>query len=161
GKENIRRGYECGELDDRQFFDAIQATLGRDVELDFDTFSEWWGDVFWENRDVVELFREIQDQVTLVMLSNTNNLHMANVREHYPDLLNLFQDHILSFREGRLKPAPDLFYRAMGAAGPNVRPEECLYIDDVAEFVSAAEKLGMRGHVYASYPELVRTLRSA
>jgi FMN phosphatase YigB (HAD superfamily) len=160
-KGNPRDRYERGELDDREFFNVVRETLGTDVPMDLEAFSEWWGDIFWENRDVAELFRELKEQVALVMLSNTNSLHIASVREHYPDLLNLFRGHILSFEEKRLKPAPELFHRAMAAAGSDVRPQECVYIDDKASFVEAAEKLGMLGHVYTSYPALVRALRTA
>lgn len=160
-EQDLRLKYERGELCDREFFDAVHRTLGATASVDFDDFREWWGDIFWENRDVGDLCRELSDQVSLVILSNTNSLHMASVRERYPDLLNLFSDRILSFEEKRLKPAVELFHRAMAVAGSDVRPDECVYIDDSVEFVEAAEKLGMLGHVYTGYPELVRTLRSA
>jgi len=159
--EETQKQYERGELDDRGFFESVRSTLGSAGVIDFENFSEWWGDIFWENRDVAELLRELHTQVRLVMLSNTNSLHMASVREHYPDILKLFDGHILSFEERLLKPAPELFHRAMEIAGKDVRPEECFYIDDKAASVEAAEKLGMLGHVYSGYPELVRRLRTA
>jgi FMN phosphatase YigB (HAD superfamily) len=159
-KETAREAYERGAIDDVSFFESVRKALGTDKPLTLEMFSEWWGDIFWENRDVVQLFREIRDQVALVMLSNTNSLHMASVREHYPDVLSIFKGQVLSYEEKMLKPAPQLFQRAMALAGKDIRPEECIYIDDLPKYVDAAEKFGMMGHLYTSYRDLVRALRS-
>lgn len=154
-----RGEYEQGLISDAEFFDRCQKALGlHNVTLD--SFAEWWGDIFWENRSVVELFKELRCNVDLVLLSNTNRLHFASVAEHYSDVLSLFKARILSFEQRRLKPSPELFVAAMRASGPNVRPEECFYIDDVPEYVAAAQQLGMKGSVYHNYAALVRDLRS-
>jgi FMN phosphatase YigB (HAD superfamily) len=155
-----RIDYENGSIDDAAFFRRVSELLGPDISIDFETFAEWWGDIFWENRNVVEMFKAIRSQVALIMLSNTNNLHMTSVREHYPDVLNLFTGHVLSYQEKMMKPAPELFHRAMRLAGADVRPEECVYIDDMPLYVDAARKLGMVGFIYYNYPDLVRNLRS-
>jgi FMN phosphatase YigB (HAD superfamily) len=153
--------YECGKLDDRAFFETVMGALGAGNALSFDAFTELWGDIFWENRSVVDLFRQLKSQVSLVLLSNTNHLHFESVREHYPDVLNLFRAHVLSYREGMKKPAAPLFLTALAKAGSDLRPDQCFYVDDIPEYVEAARKLGMNGCVYHSFPSLVRSLREA
>ena len=44
------------------------------------------------------------------------------------------------------KPAPDIYRLALDRLG--FRPEETVFIDDLAENVAGAEAAGLRGHVF-------------
>jgi beta-phosphoglucomutase-like phosphatase (HAD superfamily) len=57
-------------------------------------------------------------------------------------LADLFNDIFSSTQVARGKPAPDLFLHA--ARQMNVRPEECLVIEDSIAGVQAARAAGMR-----------------
>jgi HAD superfamily hydrolase (TIGR01509 family) len=66
------------------------------------------------------------------------------------------EDSILSFRVGKRKPAAEMFTAVLARAG--VSPRQAWYVDDIQDFVGAAEKLGMWGIRYRTAPELADAL---
>jgi HAD superfamily hydrolase (TIGR01509 family) len=71
--------------------------------------------------------------------------------------LDYFDSFILSFQEGVRKPDWKIYEKALHEA--NAVPEECIYIDDVEEFVQAAEAKGMKAIQFISTEDLVSELR--
>lgn len=64
---------------------------------------------------------------------------------------------VVSFRVGRTKPDPEMYLSFLKTYG--LRAEECVFIDDTAENVDAARKLGFSGIVYTDSEALVRELK--
>lgn len=62
------------------------------------------------------------------------------------DLENLLDHVILSGHVGVRKPSRKMY--AMGAEAAGVDPEDCVMIDDLAQNISGAERLGMQGIVH-------------
>ncbi len=58
----------------------------------------------------------------------------------------LFQVIVDSSEVRMRKPNPAIFHHTLGLLG-GVKPEECLFLDDAASNVEAAERLGIRGVV--------------
>jgi len=83
----------------------------------------------------------------LGLLSNTN---IWDYEEHITrqDVLPLFDSITLSFEVHALKPDKVIYRDALRKLG--VSPEEAVYIDDIHEYVAAAEELGMQGIHYRS-----------
>ena len=67
--------------------------------------------------------------------------------------LSYFPVHIYSCRVGASKPNPLIYKEALTAS--KVRAEETVYVDDVAAYAQAAERLGMGSVTYQS-PEQLR-----
>lgn len=65
--------------------------------------------------------------------------------------LALFADKALSYEIGVAKPDPNAYFIAAERLG--VLPEECLFVDDQAKNVRAAQQLGMKGVVYENFPQ--------
>jgi len=55
----------------------------------------------------------------------------------------LFDCVVISGEVGMRKPAPEIFEHAVALLG--LRPDQCVFIDDIAHNVTAAEELGMIG----------------
>ena len=66
---------------------------------------------------------------------------------------------IVSFKVGLTKPDPRMFQRFLERFG--LRPEDCAFIDDTEENVTAAQALGFAGIVFRNYDELLAELREA
>jgi len=75
----------------------------------------------------------------LMALSNWAADTFASVRGDYPFLAH-FEHIVLSGEERVIKPDPEIFRRLLKRIGR--RAEECLFIDDVAANVAAAQSLG-------------------
>jgi len=58
----------------------------------------------------------------------------------YPEL------YILSYKVGVMKPDPQIWQRLLYYT--RLRPEECIYIDDIEAYCDAAQKLGFRTFCY-------------
>lgn len=159
-ESRLQDRYENGEFSDRGFYERVIALFPDTPALPYDTFCASWGDMFSPNRDMIEALRKLSCEVTLVLLSNTNNLDFSAVNEQYPDVLAMFGDRlVLSYREKVSKPAEESFSRAVRKAGAGMTAADCVYVDDRLDYVEAARKVGMRALVYYSHPQFVFWLR--
>ncbi len=71
-------------------------------------------------------------------------------------MLKLFDSFILSYEVGKTKPDSTLFEEAIKKAA--TLPDECVYIDDVPEFVETASKLGINGIHFRTVRKLKKEL---
>ena len=117
-------------------------------------FAEIWCDIFAEQPDVTGLLDEIGKHADLVLLSNTDPLHINYVRSRY-GFLAKFGRLVLSYEVGHAKPARQIFERTIGLRAPGTR---MIYFDDVAEFVTAARACGLPAEQFVDVVTLRRDL---
>lgn len=91
------------------------------------------------------------------MLSNAVPEIVARIRRDW-DLDRYFDDVVLSYEVGLVKPDPKIYRAALERLG--VAPDATLFADDRAVNVRAAERLGMRGFVFAGPRPLERLERA-
>ena len=70
--------------------------------------------------------------------------------------LKLFDSFILSYEVGKTKPDSAIFEEALKKA--TTLPDECVYIDDVPEFVETANKLGINVIYFRTVKKLKKEL---
>jgi FMN phosphatase YigB (HAD superfamily) len=159
---NLVEEYENGAIEDAEFFSRANKILKFNNKVTPDLFEEFWGDIFWPNQRMIDALTALKPQVKLILLSNTNGMHFRNIKEHYPEIINLFDGRlILSYQEKASKPNVRVFEAAMRAGGPHVSPRLCMYVDDKREYVEKATGIGMRAHHFISYPHFVFSMRQA
>jgi len=116
----------------------------------FEEFTEMWNLVLDpEPVHSEELLEKLSKKYRLALLSNTDPIHVAYMEARY-DFFSYFPARIYSCTVGATKPSHIMYKEALRACG--VRAEEAVYIDDIAAYVEAAERLGMAG-VQFRYPE--------
>lgn len=79
----------------------------------------------------------------LILLSNTNELHINFIKEHvsfYEEFKSCFDNFYLSHEINLRKPEASIFEFVL--AENNLNPEECVFIDDTLENTTAAADLG-------------------
>ena len=115
------------------FFDAFCAGVGRDdVTLAY----------------AVEL--QARPDVTVGVISNTNQVHVAWLDEHVPELAAL--DLVMMSNEVELlKPDPEIFLLALELLG--IEPTDACFVDDQPGNVAAAAALGMHALLHRSWAE--------
>jgi epoxide hydrolase-like predicted phosphatase len=157
GLPDLLKLYESGRLDSSEFHEQFCRLT--DLQVGFDDFAKAWRDIFWANESVHRLIEELKgDGHTLILGSNTNELHSAHFREQFRDILGLFDALVLSFEVGRIKPDAG-FYRACSIAAGRP-PAECVFIDDLVENVEGARHAGLIGIVYTETPRLIEDLKA-
>ncbi len=127
------------------------------VSLTFEQFSEVWNRALDPIPIQPESFLEkLSKNYRLALLSNTDPIHMLYAEARYP-FFRFFPIRIYSYRVGASKPDPLIYREALKAC--KVRAEQAVYIDDVAAYAEAAQRLGMTGIVFQSSEQLQSDLR--
>lgn len=139
---------ETGVLSDEAFLESFARLLGVDPETDLTALAEAWCDIFWRNDALLQLLDVLRGRVRLVLVSNTNALHLAFIRSRFPEVLAPFDVAVFSHQEHAAKPDPALFRRALARAGTS--PDACMYFDDIRMHVHAATELGIHAYQYVS-----------
>jgi glucose-1-phosphatase len=145
GFSSLVARYERGQTSARAFSKAVTELAG--LKISHEEFAAAWSDIFWLNEPVARLAAGLKRQgYTLVLGSNTNDLHAAQFRRQFAGTLALFDRLVLSFEIGHSKPSA-AFYLACAKAA-SAAPEDCLFIDDLSENVAGARAVGMSGLVF-------------
>jgi FMN phosphatase YigB (HAD superfamily) len=146
--DRLNRGLLTGE--------GLRAELARlGVPLAEAAFRELWSSHFTLHTEVFPVVERLIGRVKLVLVSNTNALHMEWVRARVP-LLDRFDALVLSHELGRAKPDPDIYREALRRA--DVAPAEACFFDDIPEYVEAARALGIRAELFSTAGEFARQL---
>jgi putative hydrolase of the HAD superfamily len=147
-----KKAFDSGRLSPQEFAARFCAAIG--VRLPYAEFAAIWCDIFAEQREVTGLLAEIGRRADLMLLSNTDPLHLDNVRSRY-GILAKFRQLVLSYEVGYTKPARQIYERALGLAAPGSR---MIYFDDVPEYVAAARACGLPAEQFVDAAKLRRDL---
>jgi HAD superfamily hydrolase (TIGR01509 family) len=148
--------WQEGRISPRDWHLHLTKRLG--VSLTFEQFSQVWNRALDPEPILSESFLEILSKnYRLALLSNTDPIHMSHEEARFP-FFRFFPVRIYSYRVGASKPNPTIYSEALKAC--KVRAEEAVYIDDVAAYSEAAQRLGMTGIVFQSPEQLQCDLRN-
>jgi HAD superfamily hydrolase (TIGR01509 family) len=147
------RAFERGDMSDREFTETMLSAI--DHKIDEETFRKLYSDIFIENKEVVDLLPILKKNYTLVMLSNTNIIHYMYGWKDY-DFIKEFDKLVVSYEAGANKPEEKIYRVVESFTGEN--SDRHFFIDDIAEYVEAAEKLGWEGIQFKGYRPLVTEL---
>ena len=90
-----------------------------------------------------------------MLLSNTSAFHFEFIQRRW-DVLQRFDEFVVSYRVGAIKPEPAIFEAALRAI--RCAPQECFYTDDIPAYVEMARSYGLQAEVFTGADELVRQL---
>ena len=131
--------YERG----RHSCDEYFALLAEDLDLAHaqPELREAYCDIFYPLPERVAIARQLTSRYPLGLISNTCASHIRHL-EASSDFFHLFQPRIYSHEVGARKPHPDIYARALAAAG--AQAESSLFIDDLAENLETPARLGWK-----------------
>ena len=149
--------WQEGRISPRDWHQHLSKRLGS--KLNFEQFVEVWNRALDPTPIQENAFlKKLGKKHRLAVLSNTDPLHVAHMERSY-EFLSYFPAHVYSCQVGASKPNPLIYKEALSAC--KVRANEAIYVDDVAAYARAAERLGMRGIVFQSPEQLQCDLREA
>lgn len=149
--------YESGRLSAEEFGKSVGEFMG--LELSHETFREAFSDIFTLNEPVARLVHDLhRSGYTLVLGSNTNDMHATHFRKQFAEALAPFLALVMSHEVGHIKPSRE-FYLACAKAG-GALPADCVFIDDLAENIEGARAAGLRGIVFRDMENLVADLEA-
>lgn len=148
--------FESGRIEPQQFVSELSGVLG--LQCAYDDFCEIWSSIFLpETLITKDLLKALHERYRLVLLSNTNAIHFDMIQENYP-LLKNFDEYVLSYKVGAMKPEQKIYEAAVRAA--RCRPEECFFTDDIPAYVEGARKFGIDAVQFESSAQIERELRA-
>ena len=146
--------FERGELSPREFFERTDRIL--EFKIPYEEFVRVWEDNFWLNPGAVEELKRLRGRFRLVLVSNTDPLHWKHIDRTF-GVSQLFDDLVLSYEVGAIKPDRRMYVVALERAG--VKPYEALYVDDLEENVRTAAEVGMETLLYTPEVSILEALQ--
>jgi putative hydrolase of the HAD superfamily len=135
--------YEDGQIPRSEFLrEATRLLKFRGTEGDF--IAAWQG-IFSANEPMHDLVRRLHRRYPLYLLSNTNCLHVEGLFRDFP-IFECYTGATYSHVVRASKPNAAIFEIACRDHG--LVPEETFFIDDLAENIETARRLGFQTHCY-------------
>lgn len=149
---------DTGELTVEEALNLVKEQLD-------DSFHEAVTALFTDWYRHVEIYREMQDVAIqlsrqgydIYVLSNTSAVYYAIEQAGYLPITQVLSGKVLSFEEGLIKPDSAVFHLLLDRY--QLDPETCVFIDDIAGSILAAEKLGMTGILCQNSQQVIRDLQ--
>ncbi len=152
---DLIRSFDTGTISSEDFYREVIQRL--EAEVNQETFFKIYSDVFSLNPPVLDVLKRLKNQYKLILLSNTDVKRFGFIREAFPDVL-IFDEYVLSFEVGYLKPHPQIYREALERA--RARAEDCVFIDDLEENIEGARNVGLETILYGPRTDLEAELRS-
>jgi HAD superfamily hydrolase (TIGR01509 family) len=100
-----------------------------------------------KNPTMMELVASLRKTHKTALLSNAGHDVLNNLFS-VKEQADFFDTIVLSSEVGMIKPYPEIY--DLTAAKLELRPEECIMIDDSVQNIEGAEMTGMKGLLYSS-----------
>jgi len=145
--------YERGHISTNDVIDHLNNTLG--AQLTHSDFVKMWTITLDEDKDMTQLLQEVRKQLPLYLLSNINEVSFGYLQNKF-NVAQYFEELVLSYKVGHLKPALEIYHEVLNRS--KLPAQHCLFIDDVAENIEAAQSIGMHGIQFTGINELRKKL---
>jgi putative hydrolase of the HAD superfamily len=149
----ITRLFEKGMILPDEFHKRATGLLG--IDIAYDEFADIWNDIFWEDTGSCALARELKKEYRLFLLSNVNKVHFEYIQSKF-DIISIFDELILSYKVGVMKPEPAIFEYAIKQSGGD--KTKVIYIDDREDLIREATSMGIESIRYESSGKLKEDL---
>lgn len=150
----LQNRYETGLISSNEFFNKIVEKCN--LSISKHEFIKVFTNIFTPIQTTLELIKKLKPKYKIALLSNTNELDFEHTIKPI-EIFNLFNAVTLSFKVKAMKPDAKIYLDCLKKL--NLKPEECVHIDDREDYVEAANKIGIKGIHYTGYDELVNSLK--
>ncbi|MBL7830864.1 MAG: HAD family phosphatase [Saprospiraceae bacterium] len=161
-KYNWFNNYECGEMEEESFVNAIQRCY-KPVPEGNEIIKAINAMLIGMPYSRMEELTKLRKTYNLYMLSNTNQTHLRWVHQHLKRTHNVvdfeerffnkvFYSHLIGYR----KPSLDAFKYIIKDVA--IKPEETLFIDDIVDNTLAAAELGFKVYHHDPNVEIFEVL---
>ena len=103
------------------------------------------------NRQLLDYIRDnLKPHYKIGMISNAGDNWLDEILEKQD--ITLFDDIILSYRIGFIKPQPEIY--KLSAKNLAVQPQDCIFVDDIERYCAGATEVGMKAIVYENFEQM-------
>jgi len=149
------RDLERGAITFRELYEFLGDRAGYHGSLA--DLREIWSDFFDGTvPGIEELLERVRERHRIAFVSNSNEVHAEVIPRRFAGLFEKDDRFVFSHRFRAAKPDPEFFRRALEIVG--ALPQHAVFIDDLAENVSAARALGIPAYQFEDVPSLTAEL---
>jgi putative hydrolase of the HAD superfamily len=132
-----------GQITEAQVHSEVAARLGLDPQQLDALMADLWDEYLGTpNDELISYVRSLRPRCRLGILSNS----FVGAREREKDVVALVDEAVYSHELGFNKPDPRTF--AAACASVRARPEDCLFVDDHAPNIAAAQAFGLHAVLF-------------
>ena len=147
--DEVYAKFEKGLIDAARFRDHLRQHYG--VNFSNEDFDRGWNLILRSlTANIEDLLNTLKKDFRLVVLSNTNEIHIPVFEKRYEKLLKNFEHKFYSSRIHTRKPEIEAYTKILNYF--EYKPGEIIFLDDKYENVRQAKKMGF-------YPILVKSTR--
>jgi putative hydrolase of the HAD superfamily len=133
---------ERGELTETEFIARLEHELGDGRSLT--GMTETYFAHLERNPEMIELMADLRGRgLRTALLTNNVREWEARWRSMLPELDEIFEVVVDSAFVGMRKPEHEIYHLTIERLGGGLRPEECVFVDDIALNCDAAREIGM------------------
>lgn len=138
---------ERGELSEAEFIARLELELGGGRTLA--GMTETYFEHLERNHEMIELMADLRGRgLRAALLTNNVREWESRWRAMLPEIDEIFEVVVDSAFVGMRKPEPEIYHLTVDRLGDGIRPEDCLFVDDIAINCDAARAIGMRAVVF-------------
>jgi HAD superfamily hydrolase (TIGR01509 family) len=152
-KSGLPTQYETGLISSDEFFTQIKELCL--LSISKTDFIRAFTGIFTPIQSTLELIERLKPDYRLGLLSNTNEWDFKYEIEKIR-VFGLFDTITVSFKVKAMKPDKIIYLDALNKL--ELKPEECIYIDDIKGYSDAASAIGIRGVHYTDHESLINSL---
>lgn len=141
---------ETGKISPTDFYK--QATKKCSININKGKFQKIFIDIFTPIPPVIKLIPKLKKNYKLALLSDISFWHFNYFVKRTP-VYKYFDKVTLSYRVGYLKPNKKIYLDALKKL--QVKPQECIFIEDIRKNVDGAKKLGINAVQYTTHKNLL------
>jgi epoxide hydrolase-like predicted phosphatase len=142
---DLRKAYDIGQLNQEEFNQQLAELSGLPLQEIRSIFN---GDKLAKNQQLLDYIRILKPNYKIGLLSNVGSSWIED-KLLSTEEQSLFDTMVFSYRVSIAKPNPQIYL--LVASKLEVKPSECVFVDDIASYCEVADKLGMKVIVYDSF----------
>ena len=156
-ESELTKLFDEGKVSSRKFYGEMKKLIG--FKISFNEFVPIWSDIFKEKKDMCEFVTTLKKDYRLVLMSNVNELQFEHIRKNF-SIISYFDELVLSYEVGAMKPAPKIYQVAIKAAN-TTSPDRIIYIDDRSELIEGGKLAGIKSSfVFTDLEQFKKDLES-
>jgi glucose-1-phosphatase len=153
---DVLKRYESGEITSQDFYEELCQICGINIPYQ-DLKTIYSKDKYTRVSGTKELIEKLRKNYKVSLLSNTSEWDWDYMIQVAPEILT-FETITTSFGAGAMKPSLIIYQDALKKL--NLKAEECVFTDDIEEYVVAAKNLGFKAFQFTTAAQLEEDLKN-
>lgn len=147
---SLLQAANTGQISSKELHQKTAEKLG----MSLDGWTKKVNDSEQPNVELLDYIKQLKKKYKIAVLSNAGVGVLE--RKFSAEQLKLFDAKVVSAEVGLYKPQAEIF--ELTADRLNVQVDECVFVDDLAPYVTAAQSVGMRAILYENFVQMKKDL---